>query len=69
MNAKLTLIEIEYYCYYLNNIRLYLRDLVNYIKRSDTWKIQLTIIDFISSKDDNDEDGVIHSKSDNRSYE
>ena len=30
------------------------------------WKIQLTItINFISSKDDNDEECVIHSKSDN----
>ena len=51
---------------YLNNISLYLRDLVNYIKRSDTWKIQLTITtNFISSKDDNDEDRAMHSKSDN----
>ena len=32
----------------------------------DTQKIQLTItIDFVSSKDDNDEEHVMHSKSDN----
>ena len=55
---------------YLNKIRLYLGDLVNDIGQSDTWKIQLTIaINFISSKDDNDEDGVMDSKSDNRNYE
>ena len=34
--------------------------------RSDTWKIQLTrAINFISSKNDNDEERVMHSKSDN----
>ena len=55
---------------YLNKIRQCLRDLVNDLKQSDTWKIQLTItINFISSKGDNDEDHVMHSKSDNRNYE
>ena len=55
---------------YLNKIRPCLRDLVNDLKQSDTWKIQLTItINFISSKGDNDEDHVMHSKSDNRNYE
>ena len=55
---------------YLNKIRPCLRDLVNDLKQSDTWKIQLTItINFISSKRDNDEDHVMHSKSDNRNYE
>ena len=48
---------------YLNKIRPYLRDLVNDVKQSDTWKTQLNItINFISSKDDNDEDRVMHSK-------
>ena len=62
---KILLLEV-----YLNKIRLYLRDLVNDIEQSDTWKIQLTIaINFISSKDDNDEDGAMGSKSDNRNYE
>ena len=51
---------------YPDGIRLYLRDIINDLKQSDTWKIQLTItINFISSKDDNDEERVMHSKSDN----
>ena len=49
---------------YLNNIRPYLKDVVNNLKKSDTWKIQLTIaVNFISSKD-NHEERVKHSKSD-----
>ena len=40
---------------YLKTIRPYLRDLVNDLKQSNTWKIQSTItIHFISSKYDND---------------
>ena len=51
---------------YLKTIRPYLRDLVNDLKQSNTWKIQSAItIHFISSKYDNDEDHVVHSKSDN----
>ena len=39
---------------------------MNNLKQSDTWNIQLTItINFISSKDDNDEECVMHSKNDN----
>ena len=35
----------------LNKIRPYLKDIINNLKISDTWKIQLTIaINFISSK-------------------
>ena len=50
----------------LYKIRPYLRDIINDLKESDTWKIQLTTtINFISSKDDNDEDRLMHSKSDN----
>ena len=50
----------------LYKIRPYLRDIINVLKQSDTWKIQLTItINFISSKDDNNEGCVMHSKSDN----
>ena len=49
---------------YLNKIRPYLKD-INNLKKSETCKIQLTIaINFISSKD-NDEERVMHSKSDN----
>ena len=51
--------------YILHNIRLYLKDIINNLKKSDTGKIQLTIaIDFISSKG-NDEEHVMHSKKDN----
>ena len=51
---------------YLDKIRSYLRDIINDLKQSDTWKIQLTItINFSSSKDDNDEYCVMHSKSNN----
>ena len=50
---------------YLNKIRPYFKDIINNIKTSDTWKIQLTIaINFISSID-NDERRLMHSKSDN----
>ena len=44
---------------------LNLKDIINNLKKSDTWKIQLTIANnFISSKD-NDEERVMHSQSDN----
>ena len=50
---------------YLNKIRPCWKD-INNLKISDTWKIQLTLtINFISSKDGNDEDHVMHWKSDN----
>ena len=50
---------------YLNNIRPYLKDIINDLKKSDTWKIQLAIaINFISAKD-TDKECVMHSKSDN----
>ena len=39
---------------------------MNNLKKSDTWKIQLTTaINFVSSKD-NDEERVLYSKSDNK---
>ena len=51
---------------YLDKTRPYLRNIINDLKWSDTWKIELTItINFISSKDDNGEDLIMHSKSDN----
>ena len=50
---------------YLYKIKLYLKDIINHLKNSDTWEIQITIaISFISSKD-SDEEHVIHLKSDN----
>ena len=40
--------------------------MINNLKKSDTWKFQLTIaINSIFPKDDNDEEGATHSKSDN----
>ena len=46
---------------YLKKIRPYLKDIINNLKKSDTWKIQLTTtIIFISSKYDNDENRVMH---------
>ena len=47
---------------YLNNIRSYLKDVINDLNKSDTWKTQLTkAINCISSKD-SDEERVMHSK-------
>ena len=51
---------------YLNKVRPYLKDIIINLKKSDTLQIQLAVaINFISFKD-NDEDCVIHSKSDNK---
>ena len=51
---------------YLNKTRPYLTDLVNDLKQSDTLEnLIYNTINFISSKDDNNEDHVMHSKSDN----
>ena len=52
---------------YLNKIRKCFKN-INHLKKSDTWKIQSTIvINFISSKD-NDEEHVIHSMSGNTEF-
>ena len=49
----------------VNKIRPYLKDSINDLKKSDTRQIKLAIaIDFMSSKN-NDEEPVMHSKSDN----
>ena len=50
---------------YLNKIWPYLKDIKNDLKKSGSWKIQLTIAINSSSIDDNDEERVMHSKSDN----
>ena len=51
---------------YLNKIRPYLKEIINNLKRSDTWKIRLSIAtNFMSSKD-TDEEGLMHSKSDSQ---
>ena len=63
MVIKIEYISVEEYFY---KIRPYLRDTKSNLKQSDTGKTQLTTtIDFISSKDDNDEERVMHSKRDN----
>ena len=49
----------------MDKIKLYLRDIIVSLKKSDTWKIQLTrAINFIYSKHD-DEERVMHLKSNN----
>ena len=49
---------------YLNKIKWYLKDILNILKKSDPREIHLTIAaNFIFSKD-NDEERVIHLKSD-----
>ena len=50
---------------HLNKIIPHLNDIINDLKKPDTWEIQLTTsINFISSKD-TDEECVMHSKSNN----
>ena len=43
------------------SFKLCLKDIINHLKTSDTWKIQLAIaINFISSEDDNNEERKMH---------
>ena len=50
---------------YLNEIKPYLKDIKTSFHKSGTWKIKLKIaINLISSKDNNEEE-IMHSKSDN----
>ena len=50
---------------YLSRIELFLKEIINNLKKSYTWKIQLTItVTFISAKD-NDEVHIMRLKSDN----
>ena len=50
---------------YLNKIRPHLKDIINNFKKSDTWKIQLTISINVTSFKANNEERVMHSKSNN----
>ena len=50
---------------YLNKIRPYLKDIINNRKKSDTRKIQLAITNNFISSIDNDEERVMHLRSDN----
>ena len=54
---------------YLNKISAYLKDIINNLKKYDTWKIQLIIANILISSLDGDEERVMHSKSDNRNDE
>ena len=47
------------------SIEAYLNKIRPYIERSDTWKIQLTVVINLVSSKDTDEDRLIHSKNDN----
>ena len=47
---------------YLNKISSYLKDIRNNLKKSDTWKIQLSIANNFISSIDNDEERVMHSE-------
>ena len=49
----------------INKISPYLKDIINNLKKSDTWKIQLTTGNNFTSSLDNGDKCVIHSKSDN----
>ena len=49
---------------YLNKIRLYLKDIINNLKNSNAWKIQLIIASNFIPSMDNDKERVMHSKSD-----
>ena len=50
---------------YLNKVRPYLKDIIRYLKKSDTQKIQLLIaINFMTSKY-NEKEFAMHSKSAN----
>ena len=55
--------------YQLKNILINLdhkqKDIINNLKKSDTWKIQLTIANNFISSIANDEEHVMHSKNDN----
>ena len=48
--------------YNFNKFRPYLKDITNNLKRSGTWKIQLTIVNNVIPSIDNDKKHVIHSK-------
>ena len=49
---------------YIKKIRPYLKG-INNLKKSDTWKIQFKIANNFNSAINNDEERVMHSKSDN----
>ena len=50
---------------YPDKIRPYLKHIINNLQKSNTWKIQLIIASHFIYSIDNDEEHVMHSKSDN----
>ena len=50
---------------YLNKISPYLKGIINNLKKSDTWKIPLTIANNFTSSRYDDEERAIHLKSNN----
>ena len=50
---------------YLNRIVPYLKGIINSLKKSHSWKIQLAIANNFISSIDNDEEHALHSKSNN----
>ena len=50
---------------HLNKIKPYLKDIINDLKKYETWEIQLTIANNSITSIDNNEESAIHSKSDN----
>ena len=61
---KALVIEIKQYLF-KNKIRPYSKDIINNLKKVDTWKIQLTIANNFVSSIDNEEELVMHSTNDN----
>ena len=49
----------------MNKLSPYLQDIINNLKKSGTWKIQLTIVNNFIFSIDNDEGHGTHSKTDN----
>ena len=60
-NRNKTLSSEEYF----NKIRSYLKDIINDLKKSDRWRIQLTIVIHFFFFKANNEECVKHLKSDN----
>ena len=46
---------------YLKIITPYLKDIINNLKKSDKWKVQLTVANNFISSIDNDEEHVMHN--------
>ena len=66
LNKKVTVVEIKHY--QLKNVlsKLEYSNLKNNLKKSGTWKIQLTIASKVISPIDNNEQCVMYSRSENR---